>query len=83
MERRFYVTDEDMNRFAFTREREWNVVRELLEQHELLKEEVKQMSGRRKPLIRLAFPPSVIRKGEDTTNRKRPAVTRFWMELLG
>ena len=82
MERRFYVARETLDRLSVARESEWPEVRQLLEHHQLLGEEHRQMSGRPKPLIRLTVPPSVIRQGEDATNTTHDGVSRFWEDLL-
>ncbi len=82
MKQRFYMSKEDLIRLRVVKEAEWGVVYDLLESHALLKEEMKQMSGRQKPLVRLAYPPDVIRMGEDTNDRSRPKITAFWEELL-
>ena len=83
MERRFYVAKETLERLSVAREPEWPEVRRLLEHHQLLREEHRQMSGRPKPLVRLAVPPHVIRQGEDATNAAHGDVARFWQDLLG
>ena len=83
MERRFYVAKEVLDQLSVARESEWPEVRRLLEHHQLLREEHRQMSGRPKPLIRLTVPPKVIRQGEDATNTTHDGVSRFWKDLLG
>ena len=83
MERRFYVAKEVLDRLSVARESEWPEVRGLLEHHQLLREEHRQMSGRPKLLIRLTVPPKVIRQGEDATNSAHGDVSRFWEDLLG
>lgn len=82
MDRRFYVSQEDLARFPFVGQGEWEFVFQLLHEHRLIREEVKQMSGRPKRLLRLTFPPSVIRRGEDMTDTSRPPITNFWRSLL-
>ena len=82
MERRFYVSQEDLARFPFVMDEYWDVVFGLLMEHGLLKEEVKQMSGPPKRLLRLGYPPTVIRRGEDTGDASRPAITNFWRGVL-
>ena len=82
MERRFYVAKEALGQLSVAREAEWPVVRRLLERHQLLREERRQMSGRPKSLIRLAVPPKVLREGEDTSNVRHAAVASFWRDLL-
>ncbi|MXW18662.1 MAG: NACHT domain-containing protein [Gemmatimonadetes bacterium] len=83
MERRFYVATETLERLSVARESEWPEVRRLLEDHQLLTEVQKRMSGRPKPLIRLSVPPRVIRQGEDATSVADGRVSRFWEDLLG
>ena len=82
MERRYYVSEEDLERFPFVRERNWDVVYKLLREHGVVKEEIKQMSGRPKPLMRLYYPAEVIREAENTRDVRRPKLTMFWNELL-
>ena len=82
MERRYYVSKEDLERFPFVRERDWDVVYKLLREHGVVGEEVKQMSGRPKPLMRLNYPAEVIRAAENTKGVRRPKLTMFWKELL-
>ena len=41
MERRYYVSEEDLERFPFVRERNWDVVYKLLREHGVVKEEIK------------------------------------------
>ncbi len=82
MKQRFQLAKDDLERLGVTNEENWDLVYCLLERHGLLKEEMRQMSGRPKPLIRLAYPPDVIRMGEDMTDVRRPNLTAFWKELL-
>lgn len=82
MERRYYVTKEDLERFPFVKEQDWDAVYELLQEHEVLREEIRQMSGRPKPLIRLTYPANVIREAEDTRDGRWPNLTSFWKKLL-
>lgn len=82
MERRFYVASETLERLSVAREPEWPEVQRLLEDHQLLTEVHKRMSGRPKPLIRLSVPPHVIRQGEDATSVADDRVSRFWEDLL-
>ena len=82
MKQRYQLAKEDLERLRVAKEEEWGIVHDLLERHGLLKEEMKQMSGRPKPLIRLVYPPDVIRMGEDTTDTSRPRLTAFWEDLL-
>ena len=83
MKQRYQLAKDDLARLGVAKEDDWGVVYSLLERHELIVEETKQMSGRPKPLIRLAYPPDIIRMGEDTTNVSRPKLTAFWKDLLG
>lgn len=82
MKQRYRLSQEDLARLRIAKEDEWGVVYDLLESHGLLRTEMRQMSGRPKPLIRLAYPPDVIRMGEDTSDTSRPPLTAFWRELL-
>ena len=82
MAQRYQLAKDDLERLGVTNEENWDLVYCLLERHGLLKEEMRQMSGRPKPLIRLAYPPDVIRMGEDLTDVRRPKLTAFWKELL-
>lgn len=82
MAQRYQLAKDDLERLSVTNEENWDLVYCLLERHGLLKEEMRQMSGRPKPLIRLAYPPDVIRMGEDLTDVRRPKLTEFWKELL-
>ena len=82
MAQRYRLAKDDLERLGVTNEENWDLVYCLLERHGLLKEEMRQMSGRPKPLIRLAYPPDVIRMGENLTDVRRPKLTAFWKELL-
>ena len=82
MERRFYVSKNDLEKFSTTRAPQWPVLRQLLEKHELLTEQFVRKSGPSEPLLRLSHPPRIIRAGEDTRDRSRPDVTAFWGDLL-
>ena len=82
MERLRGVAREDITRFRFARGREWDFVYDRLEHHGLLKEEYRNRAGRRKAHIRLAYPPDVVRRGENTTDRSRPRVTSFWEDIV-
>ena len=82
MTQRYQLAKDDLERLSVTNEENWDLVYCLLERHGLVKEEMRQMSGRPKPLIRLAYPPNVIRMGEDMTDVRRPKLTAFWEELL-
>ena len=82
MERRYYVSKEDLERFPFSREGDWNAVYGLLQKHGVVREEIRQMSGRPKPLTRLTYPANVIREAEDTRDGRWPRLSSFWEELL-
>lgn len=84
MERRFYASNEDIDRFPFTNLTEWREVRKLLEKHQLLEEHRLPKSGRPIPLIRLSVPPDILRRGEDPRDITTPGPVRaFWHDLLG
>ena len=57
---------------------EWRALRELLRKHQLVTESHKPKGS----VIRLAYPPDIIRGGEDTSDDSRPRLTAFWRELL-
>lgn len=82
MDRRFYVSEHDLAKFSTTRAPQWRKLRELLEKHELLTEQVVGKAGPKEPLLRLSHPPRIIRAGEDRRDRSRPDVTAFWRDLL-
>lgn len=83
MERRFYASDEDIDRFPFTQRPEWRQVRTLLEVHHLLEKHYVAKSGRPVPLLRLSVPPDVLRRGENTQDSSVPAAVKsFWADLL-
>ena len=82
MDRRFQVSEEDLARFHFIRDADWEAVFSMLVDHGVVKKVSRRMSGPPKVLIRLAYPPDVIRKGEDTNDRRRPSLTAFWEDLL-
>lgn len=82
MERRFYASHEDIERFPFANTPEWEAVKRLLERHSLLQEHFVAKSGPNAPLVRLAYPPEIIRRGEDPRDGSVPdAVREFWREL--
>ena len=82
MKQRFRLSRDDLARLRVVKEEEWGTVYDLLETHGLLKEERRGMSGRPKLLIRLAYPPDIIRMGEDTSDGSRAKLTAFWRDLL-
>jgi len=83
MERRFYASEDDIERFPFTNDHEWKTVKEALRRNGLLEEHVLDKSGPRQPLIRLAVPPHVLRRGENIGDRSLPDEVRaFWKDLL-
>lgn len=82
MERRFYVSEDDLAKFSTTRAAQWEQLRRLLEKHALLTKQSVQKAGPHELLLRLSHPPKVIRSGEDTRDQSRPDVTAFWRELL-
>lgn len=83
MERRFYASEEDIERFPFTSDREWKTVRQLLEEHHLLEEHFVDKSGPREALLRLSVPPEVVRAGQNATDAAVPPPVRaFWTDLL-
>lgn len=84
MERRFYASEEDIASFGFVRSPEWSMVSEFLSQHGLVVDEFKQKSGPKEALKRLAYPPEVIRRGEDVEDGSLPREVRaFWRDLIG
>jgi hypothetical protein len=83
MEQRFYASEEDIAKFSFTADHEWQHVREMLERHGLVEEHYVQKSGPKEPLIRLAVPPEVLRRGQNAADIGVPAPVRaFWHDLL-
>src|SRR6266516_2676087 len=83
MERRFYASADDIRKFPFATGPDWDVVMDLLKSHSLLEEEVIQKRGPREPLVRLAVPPAVLRRGENVSDRSVPdAVKAFWRDLV-
>lgn len=83
MERRFYVSDEDMSHFPFSREREWSEVIKLLDECQLIERQFIDKSGPREALMRLRVPPEILRRGEDLSDPSAPAqVIEFWGRLL-
>lgn len=82
MERRFYVSEDDLDKFSTTRAAQWPELRRLLEEYRLLTRQSVQKSGSNRPLFRLSHSPRIIRAGEDTRDQRRPEVTAFWRELL-
>ena len=81
MERRFYVAAEDFPQLGL-RGPVWDDVYRLLQEHGITREEQRQVSGPRRPLLRLGYPPDIIRRGENTEDGRRPEIQRFWSELL-
>ena len=77
MERRYHVATERFESLL-PASAEWGSLRDLLRKHELL-EEIPKPKG---SVIRLAYPPDIIRRGEDLTDPSRPQLTAFWVELL-
>ncbi|HXI64831.1 MAG TPA: NACHT domain-containing protein [Gemmatimonadales bacterium] len=83
MERRFYASADDIGKFSFATGPDWEVVRGLLKSHQLLKEEFIEKRGPREPLVRLAVPPAILRRGENVSDRSVPdAVKDFWRDLV-
>lgn len=82
MGRRFYVSENDLERFSTTHRRDWPNIRRLLEEHSLLIEQSVQKSGPSDRLLRLSHPPDIIRAGEDTRDKSRQEVSAFWRSLL-
>lgn len=82
MDRRFYVSETDLEKFSTTRAVQWPKLRQMLEKHRLLTKQSVRKAGPHEPLLRLSHPPRIIRAGEDTRDRSRPDVTAFWGELL-
>ncbi len=82
MERRFYVAAEDFGRLGLAGSPEWDTVYGLLKECGMTREERRPMSGPSKPLVRLSYPATVIRSGENTEDGRHPEVQRFWQELL-
>lgn len=82
MERRFYVSEDDLAKFSTTRAAQWPELRRMLEEHGLLTKQSVRRAGPHKPLLRLSHPPKIIRAGEDTRDRSRYDVTAFWKSLL-
>ena len=82
MDRRFYVSETDLEKFSTTRAEQWTKLRQLLEKHGLLTKQSVQKAGPHEPLLHLSHPPRIIRAGEDTRDQSRPDVTAFWGELL-
>ena len=82
MERRFYVSRKDLDALL-RRDPGWPELWKLLNKHSLIVEEVKQKSGPSATLLRLAFSPEIIRRGEDVMNQSLPTEVRsFWKEVL-
>ena len=82
MERRFYVAEEDFGRLGLGSDPDWDEVYELLKDRRVVRIETPPMSGRPKPLVRLGYPADLIRRGENIDDGSRPAIQRFWQELL-
>lgn len=82
MDRRFYVSEDDLDRFSTTSEPDWPTLRDLLEGHHLLIKQSVKKSGPSDKLLRLSHPPSIIRAGEDTRDQSRADVSAFWRSLL-
>ncbi|WP_419166793.1 NACHT domain-containing protein [Candidatus Palauibacter sp.] len=82
MERRFYVAEADFGRLGLAGHPEWTEVYELLKDRGLVRIETPSMSGRPKPLVRLRYPPDLVRSGENIEDGSRPDIQRFWNELL-
>ena len=82
MESRFYVVDEDLRQFGLVNNQEWQCVYDLLKEYGIVREEIRPMSGPRKPLLRLSYPANVIREGERGTGGQVGEVRRFWSALM-
>lgn len=77
METRYHVAKAQFDRLLPDGD-DWRTLRKLLGKHGLLKEIHKPKGS----VIRLAYPPEIIRKGEDISDTSRPRLTAFWQELL-
>lgn len=82
MQRRFYISEEDLSRFGFARTDDWNWVRDALERNGLLEAHVIPKSGPKEALLRLSLPPEIILAGASGDDRSLPASVRaLWRAL--
>lgn len=82
MERRFYASDNDIQRFPFASGHAWEKVWEQLEGNGLIESVVIAKRGRNEPMRRLSVPPDIVRKGEDPSAAVPANVKMFWQGIL-
>lgn len=83
MERRFYASYRDVERFPFAEGEAWRQVFEGLLEYGLLEEEIRAKSGPREPLLKLTVPPEIIRRGENRSDESVPSSVKvFWLNVL-
>ena len=83
MQRLYRVDRDEITSLSFAKGDDWEFVYAKLVEHGMVTTETRPISGRPRVFLRLAYPPDVIRRGENTNDRSRPGVTAFWQALLG
>lgn len=83
LERNYYARIHDtFQRRLFFDHPKWEALEEILQKNDLIEYPTKQISGHRQDLVRLSYPPDLIRRGQDEKAQNTPEnIKKFWKEL--
>ena len=79
----YYLREGDQENRAIFNDPEWPLVERLLREYKLIEDVFIERSGPRQPLLRLAIPPTALRRGEDLDDASiADNIHEFWMSLV-
>jgi hypothetical protein len=81
-ERTYYVSRKEPNLGKVFGEHQWPTVSDLLYRHGIVEDITIPKSGPREDLMKLCFPPDLVRKGESESADAPKEIAAFWRELL-